>query len=259
MLQKNYWTMPKIKRIDGEQRFYEIDGVKYPSVTTVLNVVNKPAIGFWYRKEALLEVERNWETLASKLTAGVHIEDALKEITALAKSKPDEILQEALDIGSEVHKHLEFITKKWIATGKMQVGGLVVSTEAVDNCLQAFYHWAEMHKFQPIESELTVYSKKLGYAGTLDAIGKVDGKLAVVDYKSSKACYPEMGMQLSAYRHAYAEMRGERKVDEMWILRLGKNDGEFEAVRYNAPAKQMLGFKGALKLWKWKQEMTTKK
>src|SRR3990167_9096543 len=99
----------KISRVDGEQRFYEIEGVgKFPSVTTILSIINKPAIAFWYRKEALLEVERNWQTLEDLMVnEGIKLEDALKEITKAAKGKPDEIMQEALDIGSKVHEIIE--------------------------------------------------------------------------------------------------------------------------------------------------------
>ena len=32
-------------------RFYKIGGEEYPSVTTILQVVNKPALGPWYAKQ----------------------------------------------------------------------------------------------------------------------------------------------------------------------------------------------------------------
>ncbi len=31
-------------------RFYTIDGRRFPSVTTILDVINKPALGPWYAK-----------------------------------------------------------------------------------------------------------------------------------------------------------------------------------------------------------------
>jgi hypothetical protein len=47
----------------GRDRFYTIDGHRLPSVTTVLDIIAKPALGPWYAKEerryfetAMLEV-----------------------------------------------------------------------------------------------------------------------------------------------------------------------------------------------------------
>ena len=47
-------------------RFYTIDGVQYPSVTTILEVINKPALGPWYAKEE----RRAFETALLAVAAG---------------------------------------------------------------------------------------------------------------------------------------------------------------------------------------------
>src|SRR5260221_12937719 len=40
--------MPKVIRHDGKDaRFYEVDGVLYPSVTTILKAMDKPALVWW--------------------------------------------------------------------------------------------------------------------------------------------------------------------------------------------------------------------
>ena len=53
-------------------RFYTIDGRKYPSVTTVLDIINKPALGPWYAKQerqafesAILEVAASGKTISA--------------------------------------------------------------------------------------------------------------------------------------------------------------------------------------------------
>lgn len=55
-------------------------------------------------------------------------------------------------------------------------------------------------------NEATVYSRQYGYAGTADIIGMfhVGGSLvpAVVDFKTSKAVYDEVALQLAAYARA---------------------------------------------------------
>lgn len=266
-------TQNKIKRIDGESRYYEIDGIRYPSVTTILSCIDKPALRFWYRKEALLEVERNWEYLSEMIKGGTYLEDALKEVTKKSKTKPEEIMQKALDVGSAVHSCLEIMVKRQIQNNhkKIEWGKITqeelnallpVSTpienvKLIFNCLIAFGEWANKIDFRPVESELTVYSKKHQFAGTLDAIGLVKGKLAVIDFKSSKAIYSEMALQLSAYKFAYREM-SKKAVPEMWILRLGKEDGEFEARKFNDYKNNIRAFMGAYELWSWKQKQEKK-
>ncbi len=72
---------------------------------------------------------------------------------------------------------------------------------------------AFLNEFRPefLMSEAPVYNTKVGYAGTLDAIAKIDGKTVVCDIKTTehgkdsgryRPPYPEAALQLSAYRHA---------------------------------------------------------
>ncbi len=76
--------------------------------------------------------------------------------------------------------------------------------EQYDNFLAAF---------QPefVMAEAPVYNPQAGYAGTLDAIVRIDGKLVVCDIKTTahgkdsekmRPPYPEAPLQLAAYRHA---------------------------------------------------------
>lgn len=248
----------KIKRIDAEERFYEVEGVKMPSVTTILNVISKPALQFWYVKMALEYIRQNHGRI-NEITVG----DILKE----ARKKPDELKEEAANIGSLVHWQLEKLVKSMIETKQsfqvdvdhFDFSGLTSRyakpvdeiLEKVVNSTKAFVKWAASVKFEPIESELMVYSRRWHYAGTLDCVAKINGKLAVIDFKSSKSYWPEMDLQVSAYRQAYQEMTG-RKPKEAWILRLGKEDGEFEAIQVKSLAKSMRAFKGAYELWLWK-------
>jgi hypothetical protein len=76
-----------------------------------------------------------------------------------------------------------------------------------------------------------VYSREHDYAGTLDVVGEVDGQLAVVDWKTSKAVYDEMRLQAAAYAQAWAEMY-DLRVPDRWVIRLDKETGEFEPIRF---------------------------
>lgn len=78
--------------------------------------------------------------------------------------------------------------------------------------LDRFEEWCQ--RFSPAyeAAEMTVYSPTYGYAGTLDAVLKVDGMSVVTDYKTSRndrdsdgklrRPYPRVALQLAAYRYA---------------------------------------------------------
>ncbi len=52
-----------------------------------------------------------------------------------------------------------------------------------------------------VMSEATVYSR-LGYAGTLDAVAHIGGRVLLLDVKSGERVYDEVALQLAAYRYA---------------------------------------------------------
>lgn len=52
-------------------------------------------------------------------------------------------------------------------------------------------------------------------------------RLALIDWKSSNYLYPEYRLQTAAYQRADTEEHGT-PYQERWIIRLGKEDGEFE-------------------------------
>ena len=79
--------------------------------------------------------------------------------------------------------------------------------------------WKDDNDVKPIYLEQTVSSKY--WAGTLDFLGWYNGKLYVIDWKSSKSFYPEMRYQIAAYRSA-APRHG---VEGCAVLRLDKLTG----------------------------------
>ena len=236
----------QVRRIDGEQRFYEIEGLgRFPSVTTILNIIGKPALANWK-----LSVAINY---LKGLPPEKMSPEGIFEVLELAKKKPAELTKEALDIGSRVHEILEEAVKAHIQSPIVWSDFFANYQERgeVMNCLSAFVKWAAENDFEPVLSELTVYSTKKKFAGTLDCVAKVNGKMFLIDFKSSKAYYAEMALQLAAYRYALKERRPDLKIRGMAVMRLGKLDGEFEFIKVKYFIKNFAGFLAAKKLWNW--------
>lgn len=172
----------------GGQRFYETPVGLVPSVTTVLGIIDKgKAFKNWLIKQSQEEV--------------------------------DKVNEEACDLGTRVHEHIEH----WI---KCKIEGLrfnriILPDEAP--CMGAFWKWEKEHRVHYVKSEMFIYHPE-GWAGTLDIIAYVDDKLSLIDIKTSKGFYDTMELQLAAYSMGYEYIEKE-KLERRYILRLDKKTG----------------------------------
>ena len=210
---------------ERNQRWYEIDveGVLYklPSVTTVLGKVwPKPALVNWFAKrgrEAMAEYLRDYT--GEPITEGL-----LQEAVDEAKLAPKRDSDKAADLGTAAH---ELIAEK--------LQGRIHPVPAdLRHVMDAFDQWYETEELELLEAECAVYSPAQLYAGTIDALfkRKNSSDLLLVDFKTSKAVYPEMHIQLSAYSEALTQMASRAKYDvpdiTTQVIRLGKEKPEFE-------------------------------
>ncbi len=69
-------------------------------------------------------------------------------------------------------------------------------------CVKSFIDWRNEAKPEVIATETTIFSERGGYAGTVDCVCRIDGKLYVIDFKTSKQVWKEHELQISAYRVA---------------------------------------------------------
>lgn len=99
-------------------------------------------------------------------------------------------------------------------------------------------------------SEGRVFSRLYGYAGTLDWIGIVDGKLSLFDWKTGPTV-PAYALQTAAYADAYAEETGQR-VERRYAVRL-KQDGTYCFEPF-ASRDDIVNFRAALRVVQWKRE-----
>ena len=206
-------------------RWYEVDveGVLYkmPSVTTVLGKVwPKPALVNWFAKrgrEAMAEYLRDYT--GEPVTEGL-LQDAVDE----AKLAPKRDSDKAADLGTAAHE---------LIAEKLQ-GKIYPVPSDLRHVMDAFDQWYKAEELELLDTECAIYSTQSLYAGTIDALfkRKNSSELLLVDFKTSKAVYPEMHVQLSAYSNAMREMAGRAGWDipniVAQVIRLGKEAAEFE-------------------------------
>ena len=108
----------------------------------------------------------------------------------------------------------------------------------------AFLEFYADHKMEPFGLEFSVFGDYWG--GTLDYVGKFDGKVYVIDFKTSKAHYVhEHGPQIAAYRSAV-----KTPVEGCGVLRLDKLTGYPDFKDYSKRyEKDLMEFKLMLPLY----------
>lgn len=72
--------------------------------------------------------------------------------------------------------------------------------------LQGWRKFVAEHNCRWEAIELRVYHQDMGYAGTLDRVGYVDGDRGLLDIKSGTRLFPSTGPQTAAYAQAYAPL-----------------------------------------------------
>lgn len=198
--------------------FCKETGLEYPSVTTILGIISKGE-GFnnWLKKQG---------------------------------DKADTLLNDAASFGTNVHNHLESIGK-----------GVTVNLEALKpqekRCVKAFIEWKDKNVKRFVTTEQSVFNVKEGYAGTLDSvIEDNNGKIILVDYKTSGNIYDTYSLQCASYAKAY-ELTTGTNIDGAVILRFEKDENK----KKDMQEKEVLDlnysyevFLAAKKVWDWKNK-----
>jgi hypothetical protein len=79
-----------------------------------------------------------------------------------------------------------------------------------------------------IATEVPLVSEAHQFGGTLDFVCEIDGVICLGDFKTSGAIYPEMLMQLAAYRHLWNECRPDQMITgPSHLLRISKSSPDF--------------------------------
>ena len=196
-------------------RLYTLpDGTKVPSVTSILDVVNKPALNAWRAR--------------------------------VGNAKADQISRESAEFGTRVH-----VACEWIANGEFTytATGELGLDDDLRPFADAFHTWLRDGQ-EVIATERTVKHSRLRYAGTLDLLVKLaDGRTATVDLKTGKQVSEVTPLQLEAYRRAGHES-GLPLADTRLVLHLPRDrPGHLEVIEYNDHDRDWQAFLACLALW----------
>lgn len=152
----NEYKEPKRKPKFDSTRWYDIDGEKYPSVTTILGCLDKPALKQWAANCAV-------EYIEEAIKPGCQVTDAMLKEARTAYTKTS---KKATDCGTLVHDAIEAHL-----SGTADPDEIVRGEEKAVNAYAAFLEWKQKVELEPIHLEHVLHDKVAKYAGRVDFIG----------------------------------------------------------------------------------------
>lgn len=193
-----------------------------PRVSSILATLNKEALIPWAVGQTLAACRER--VLPDRAyTAG-----ELEAIWDWAKDAQYRTAQEAAQHGTRAHALIE----AYLHSGGQDAPDLAAEHPAVANCWALWEEWWQGQDMLVTDLEAYVADTVLGYGGTVDCLARNrrhGNALELLDWKTSKGIYPEYRLQVVAYGGALARM-GLGMPERATILRIGKEDAEFEAV-----------------------------
>lgn len=203
-----------------------------PSVTTVLNVLDKPGLNAWKAEMTALAV------LTAPRLDGEPLDAFVKRVLQTDRDQDSESTK-ARELGTAIHAAIE----------------LALSDEFYAEHLKAYVEpvVALVKSFGVVrETEKVVVGD--GYAGTMDML--TEGQAFTVwDFKTCKALpdksYPEHRLQLSAYGQALGNT-GDKQIITVNLYISTTEPGRievFEHINWGETYNQ--GFKPLFQVWRW--------
>lgn len=215
----------------------------FPSVTTVLNNLNKPALPNWAAREVAKYAVENilqWQDLPP--------DDAVD----LLKRAPHRNMKKKGDVGTAVHQVME--AWKLGETPELDLDETILPYVAG----AAAYLNENVHRIVHVES--TIFNTTYQYAGTCDAIVTLKtGPNVIVDWKTSNNVYPEHALQLVAYANGdfIGTPEGEAydvpPIDYGHVVHL-PGDGTYKAHKVPLTDRAFKTFVALRTLQKWRDD-----
>lgn len=158
--------------------------------------------------------------------AGLQIAEA--EAAGIVDFKPRAWKDErdaAGNVGTVIHKMVEDHIRGDPVTCPLPP----TEAEAATRAYNAWKEWSAGLGVRYIRVEPLLVSEAKEYGGTPDAIGMVDGKLTLFDWKTGAGIYKSALRQVAAYRNLCDETRPATPIENgAYIVRFDKKTGAFE-------------------------------
>lgn len=233
---------PRLKRRNhGRGHSYLLDQAKVVGVTTVLDVMSKPALIDWAANTTAEAAVDRWDELSGLGPA--------QRLNILKRARWDVTKAAALR-GTQIHDLGEKVARGEQVDAGPHVGEV-----------EAYARFLDWWDISVVATETPVAHTRHRYAGTADVwcqIGRLGNPRALVDVKTGRGVYDETAMQLAAYRYADLwQPRGQGSeeplppVDAVYVAHVLPD--RVDLLPVEADEATFLKFRYALELVRWRE------
>ncbi len=216
------------------------DGKPLTGVTTVLGILNKPALLPWASKMAVEYIQENISrTDASKNTEIYTLEQLFNEAKTAYANRRDK----AGDEGTAIHMMIEVMIKKAIK----EDNGVILEVTTDIPQVSEFLAWAKGKLF--IASEVHLFSESMFTGGICDIVYEENGKKYLADIKTGSGIYGEMFWQMGGYHLMIEEMGLYDGIDGYTVVNIPKKGGLKVETNYGLTQNKE-GFKHCLAIYR---------
>lgn len=213
-------TQPRLAKLTSFGRMYarrENAALEVPSITTIISQGSNNFQEWYAYMAANAVIEDVRLKNAKKSTLKIIAKDATNAATVYR--------DKAALRGDRLHNYFEQYSLAKIGKEHNKEKYLKILQEnKEDNYAQQFELWFTKHKVQPLHTEITIWNRELGYAGTLDLIANINNRICVIDFKTKTTNYrgeikplsKDVVMQLIAGMKAEEYFNENTKKWEKW-------------------------------------------
>lgn len=209
----------KERRINGKRHWQNHKGQVFPSVTTVLSILDQGWLKDWK--------DRLGDEVAAKVKKEINIDDnTYDSIVKHSGAKTSGVISgRSTTIGTKAHKLIE----DYLNNKKLSPFAELYPMAHFKNIQD------EINKIDRIRVlEANLYSESLGIAGRVDCIADYKGEYAVIDFKTSSKMKDDISsytLQLTAYALMWNEL--QRTNVGLGVIIMSSADGQSKVFKIN--------------------------
>ena len=161
------------------------------------------------------------------------------------RTKYKEALNKAATIGTHIHNGIEkyLEEKSYLILDDIHSSAGYENYSEIDNGIRSFIKWYDdVSKSNNIEI-LSMEQKLVcpWFGGTYDCLAKINGKIYLIDFKSSNHVGYKYFLQLAAYRYMLSTMNNIN-IDGCIVIQVDKQEIEYEEYLLDFSIKEHLDF-----------------
>jgi hypothetical protein len=163
--------------------------------------------------------------------------------------------EKAAEIGTVAHGMVE-LSIKGVSDREIQI---YLEDQLVDagmaakaaTAFEAYRRWAKNFNVTILEQEIQMVSETYKFGGTPDAVGTIDDRIVLLDWKTSNGVYSDYLLQLAAYQNLWNENKSNMQISGgCHLLRFSKERADFAHHFYGDLSLEWEQFKDLIKCFK---------